>query len=68
MTIDKSSQRRLDLLYEYWDYNGIMPTMRELCEIWGVRSTNAVFKQLGKFLAGGYIEKTPGGRIKPNRQ
>lgn len=66
--MEASEQRRLDLLYEYWDYNGIMPTIRELCDIWNLRSTNAVFKQLVKFLDGGHIEKTPGGRIKPNRQ
>ncbi len=54
-----------DKIKRFYDRNRIMPTYRDMMEMFGLKSKNAVFKLVNKLVGEGYIEKDINGRLVP---
>ena len=49
----------LDQIVQYKREHGYAPTVRELCELCGVASTNTIYKRLVRMEERGMIARTP---------
>ncbi len=54
-----------DEIKKFYERNRIMPTYREMMELFGLKSKNAVFKLVNKLVEQGFIEKDSLGRLMP---
>jgi SOS regulatory protein LexA len=57
-----------DKIKRFYDRNRIMPSYREMMEMFGLKSKNAIFKLVQKLVTDGYIEKDSAGRLMPTQK
>jgi SOS regulatory protein LexA len=57
-----------DKIKRFYSRNRIMPSYREMMEMFGLKSKNAIFKLVQKLVAEGYIEKDSAGRLMPTQK
>ena len=48
----------LSFIYDYQTKYGFVPSIREICDAIGIRSTSAVSYQINRLVESGYIDKT----------
>ncbi len=57
-----------DQIKKFYQRNRFMPSYREMMDIFGLKSKNAVFKLVNKLVDEGYIEKDSLGRLMPTNK
>jgi len=69
MAAKSKIEQRIPILREYMRREGRAPTLKELCELFGVRSKNTAHLMARKFVEAGVLERTASGRLtQPVRQ
>ncbi|MDQ3077119.1 MAG: transcriptional repressor LexA [bacterium] len=57
-----------DKIKRFYDRNRIMPSYREMMEMFDLKSKNAIFKLVNKLIGEGYLEKDSFGRLMPTQK
>jgi hypothetical protein len=58
---------RIKFLKQYYDYNKIMPTYQEMCQMFSYKSKNAAFRFVDRMIKAGFINKV-GRRLAPTEE
>jgi repressor LexA len=58
-TLTKRQKELLDFIEYYSDENGYAPTLREICDRFGLSSVATAHKHLSRLIEKGYISRTP---------
>jgi SOS regulatory protein LexA len=58
-------ERYKNKIRKFYDDNKIMPSYREMMDMFGLKSKNAIFKLINKLVEEGSIEKDSQGRLMP---
>ncbi|MES2436918.1 MAG: transcriptional repressor LexA [Patescibacteria group bacterium] len=53
---------------KFYEENKIMPSYREMMDMFGLKSKNAVFKLVAKLVEGGFVSKDSYGRLMPEQK
>lgn len=59
------TERYKNKIKKFYDDNKIMPSYREMMDMFGLKSKNAIFKLVNKLADEGFIEKDSQGRLMP---
>lgn len=55
----------LEKLRKYWQKNKLIPSYRDMCKIFGVKSKNASYKIIQKLIDTDFLEKKTNGKLVP---